>query len=88
MAVNNVLNTLYAYVKTSFGMENYLNLLSCKSLRICFTKLRTCISAHKLRIESARYGRNRLERQERICQVCDINEFEDEFHFVLKRIAN
>lgn len=82
IAVNNVLNTLYAYVKTSFGMENYLNLLSCKSSRICLTKLR--ISAHKLRIESARYGRNRLERQERICQVCDINEIEDEFHFVLK----
>ena len=73
---------MYAYVKTHFSMENYLNILCCKTSRKCLTKLR--ISAHKLRIESARYGRDRIERQERVCQLCDINEIEDEFHFVLK----
>ena len=82
IAANNVLNTLYVYIKTNFGMENYLNMLYCKSSRICLTKLR--ISSHKLRIEFARYGRERLERNERLCQLCDINEIEDEFHFVLK----
>ena len=82
IAVNNVLNTLYVYVKTHSSLENYLNILCCKTSRKCLTKLR--ISAHKLRIESARYGRDRIERQERVCLFCDINEIEDEFHFVLK----
>jgi hypothetical protein len=82
IAANNVLNTLYSHIKTSFGIENYLNILLCKTSRSCLTKLR--ISAHKLRIESARYGRDRLERHERTCQLCDLNEIEDEFHFVLK----
>jgi hypothetical protein len=78
--VKSVLNTLYAYVKTRFGMENYLSLLSCKSSRICLTKLH--ISAHKLGIESARYGQNRSERQERLCQVFNFNETEDSFYTV------
>jgi hypothetical protein len=45
----------------------------------------TClrISAHNLRIESGRYGSKRLERHERICQLCNTQAIEDEFHFIL-----
>ena len=46
------------------------------------TQLR--ISAHRLRVESARYGRNRLERSDRTCQICKKNVIEDEFHFVIE----
>jgi hypothetical protein len=55
--------------------------LACKSSRICLTKLR--IYANKLKIESGSYDRNRLESQERLYQVCDINEIEDEYHLYL-----
>jgi hypothetical protein len=46
------------------------------------TRLR--VSSHRLRIESERYGRGRVERHERTCQFCDANELEDEYHFVIK----
>ena len=38
-------------------------------------------SAHKLRIEDGRY-RN-IERNNRLCQYCQMNVIEDEFHFLL-----
>ena len=82
MENNNVLNILYPHVKTSFGLENYLNLLICKGSRRSLTKLR--ISAHNLRIEFGRYGNNRLQRQYRLCQLSDSRDIEDEFHFFLK----
>ena len=78
MENNNVLNILYSHVKTSFGLENYLNLLICKRSRRCLTRLR--ISAHNLRI----YGNNRLQRQDRLCPLCYTRDIEDEFHFVFK----
>ena len=65
-----------------FGLENYLNLLICKRSRRCLTRLR--ISAHNHRIESGRYGNNRLQRQDRLCQLCDTRAIDEEFHFVLK----
>ena len=37
-------------------------------LRSVLMKLR--ISAHNLRVETGRYGRNRLERNERKCLIC------------------
>ena len=51
-------------------------------LRSVLTKLR--ISAHNLRVETGRYGRNRLERNERKCLICaNSNDIEDEFHFII-----
>ena len=45
-----------------------------------FVKIR--ISAHNLNIEFGRY-RN-IERSQRLCKVCNANEIEDEFHFILR----
>ena len=39
------------------------------------------MSVHNLPIESGRYGRNRLERPERICKLCNTAAIEDDFHF-------
>jgi hypothetical protein len=78
---NNVLNTLYRHIKDNFSLECYLDKIKCMKSRQQLTHLR--ISAHNLRIESCRYGRNRLERHERICQLCNTQDIEDEFHFIL-----
>ena len=40
------------------------------------------MSSHNLNVESGRY-RNEL-RSNRICTLCNLNDIEDEFHFILK----
>ena len=43
------MNVLYVHIKTSFGMENYLNVLSCKSLPLAphyeRSFIKTCTSS-------------------------------------------
>ena len=41
------------------------------------------ISSQCLRIETGRYGRDRIDRQDRICTLCSM-ELEDEYHFIIK----
>ena len=40
------------------------------------------VSAHTLLNEKGRY--HNIERGKRICQMCDMNDVEDEYHFILK----
>ena len=47
---------------------------------ILITKFR--VSAHTLLIEKGRY--HNIERGKRICQMCDMNDVEDEYHFIFK----
>ena len=69
----------YNLYKTSFGFESYLdNLPSC--YRIPLTKLRT--SNHKLPIEKGRYIN--LPREERTCNLCNLSNIGDEYHFLLE----
>ena len=35
-----------------------------------------------LRIQTGRYSRNNIPRNERYCQLCNLNDLEDEHHFV------
>ena len=56
--------------------------LKATVFRRLITQIRT--SGHTLRIETGRYGQQRLERFERRCQVCGGGDIEDEFHFVFK----
>jgi hypothetical protein len=58
---------LYKNFKNVFGYEAYLDILP-SSLRCYITRLR--ISAHALRIQTGRYARNRIPRNERYCQCC------------------
>ena len=44
-----------------------------------FVQLR--LASHGLRIETGRYGRNRLERNERLCHLCYNGDIE-EYHFL------
>ena len=41
------------------------------------------ISSHCLRIETGRYCRDRIDRQNRICTLCS-RELEDEYHVIIK----
>ena len=72
----------YSLFKNEFEMEKYLLHVKDKNVRSCFTKLR--ISSHKLMIETGRYNRpQKIPVNERYCNYCKNNNFEDEIHFVL-----
>ena len=74
--------TLYKTVKDTFEYELYLDVIKDKYLCHALTKLR--VSSHKLRIETGRYGRNRIERHERLCELCTSGQVEDEYHFLFE----
>ena len=69
----------YKFFKTEYAREKYLDILP-KLHRTQISKLR--LSSHPLRIETGRYGNNRIERSQRLCQIYDKNTIEDEFHFL------
>jgi len=59
--------------------ETYLDLLP-RSLRLFFVRLR--VSAHPLSIQTGRYARNNIPRNERYCLCCNVFDLEDEYHFI------
>ena len=69
----------YRSFKTCFEFENYLNCVINDKQRIELTRLRC--SSHQLLIEERRFSS--IPRENRICKLCNLNEIEDEFHFVL-----
>ena len=77
---NNGVLTLNKHFEIDFSYECYLNICPTK-YRIAFSKLR--LSSHSLLIETGRYGRNRTERNERRCIMCDSGVVEDKYHFTL-----
>ena len=40
------------------------------------------MSSHSLRIQTGRYGQNRIPRNERLCLCCGSCDIEDEYHFI------
>ena len=77
---NNGVLTEYKQFKMNFSFECYLNIFPVKH-RVVLTKLR--LSAHSLLIDTGRYGRNRIIRNERQCALCDTGDLKDEHHFTL-----
>ncbi len=70
---------VYKHVKTEFVYESYLNFLSIgKRITLC----RFRCGNHKLPIEVGRH--QRIPRDERICNKCNMGSLGDEFHFVLE----
>ncbi|PJE77859.1 hypothetical protein CI610_03212 [invertebrate metagenome] len=69
---------LYQHVYNSYSLQNYLKKsISVEYLRE-ITKIR--LSSHTLNIEKGRY--HNIERHQRVCHLCDMNDIEDEFLFV------
>ena len=71
--------TFYKSVKKSYVFEEYLN-LSTFQWRKHITKLRC--SSHTLQIEKGRHIQQ--DREERLCDVCSLNEIETEDHLLLR----
>ena len=76
----NKLDFFYLF-KKCFKYESYLDNLP-RHLRTDITKLR--ISNHCLPIETQRYRKKRIERLERKCDICSLDECGDELHYLLK----
>ena len=70
----------YKFFKDNFRLEMYLNCLP-KQLRYVLAKLR--LSSHSLKIETGRYSRPKIDRNNRYCELCGNIEIEDEYHFVI-----
>ena len=73
-------NKLRSYVKFKheFKLENYI-LHESHENRRNLARLRT--SSHKLTVETGRY--NKVALKDRLCQLCDCNTIENEYHFVM-----
>ena len=69
----------YRMFKHNFQYEDYLNTLPHTSANL-FMKFR--LLNHKLPIQKGRFLG--IERNERLCQKCNINEIGDEFHYIFK----
>ena len=69
----------YIQFKHCFVYERYLNVLNIRKFRYIYASFRT--SSHDLEIERGRYSN--IERNQRICRLCDENVVEDEYHFLL-----
>ena len=69
----------YSLFKHSFEFEQYLNIIKVPKFRIALTRFTT--SAHNLAIEQGRYTEQ--PRNLRICENCNQNIIENEFHFLL-----
>ena len=68
--------------KTEYCMENYL--LDLPNLDHLTAVARLRMSAHRLAIETGRHVKPKICKEERICKNCDLEEVEDESHFLLK----
>ena len=72
--------TVYRGIKTSFAKEEYLDALPL-NVRGYICKFR--ISANPLNVQTGRFAKSRIPRNERLCKLCNMEEVEDEYHFVL-----
>jgi hypothetical protein len=68
-------------IKEEYGLSPYLHNIKNINFRKTLTKLR--ISAHRLEIETGRYKKPRLDREQRICRLCE-KDIGDELHFLCK----
>ena len=74
------LNTVYAKVKTSYKIKDYLNEIRYYKYRSAIAKMR--ISAHTMPIETGRW--KGIPREERTCLICDSKEAGDEAHYLAR----
>ena len=70
---------LYKEMKQSFEMSPYLLIIQNKKHRNAIAKIR--LSSHQLNIETGRH--TNIERLYRKCNLCNLNDLEDEYHFAL-----
>ena len=69
----------FRYMKTNYEISTYIDILDNKQQRSLISKIR--LSSHDLKIETGRY--NNTNRNERYCELCQLHDIEDEYHFTL-----
>ena len=67
-------------MKKEYKLEDYLMADLSRKKATNLAQLRT--SAHNLAIETGRYARPGVPSSERKCKMCDLDEVEDEVHFI------
>ena len=71
--------SLFKELNTTYEIAPYLKLLCLDKRRAALAKLR--LSSHSLAIETGRHSG--IPRENRKCSVCDLNDIEDEYHFII-----
>ena len=71
----------YYTLKRSFGFEKYLNNVP-PHIRRYITRLR--MSSHAFPIEVQRYNKKKIQREDRKCTICNLNEVGNEEHYLLR----
>ena len=72
---------MYKEIKMEFSLEFYLKEIKDKAYRNVLSQFR-CVS-HNLAIETGRHGPVNVERSRRLCKYCNLQDIEDEYHFLL-----
>ena len=70
----------YRKFKYEHKAEDYFDIIPTINGKRDYTKFRT--SNHKLAIETLRYKRPVVPREQRLCEFCNQNEIEDEYHMI------
>lgn len=70
----------YRYMYDNHGLQFYLSKSVNYRYKPLISKYR--LHAHNLNIETGRYFS--VDRNERICNMCNYNHIEDEYHFILE----
>ena len=69
----------YCLFKHDFKLESYLTDITENKYKIALARFRT--SSHSLMFEKGRYDDS--PRQQRLCKSCNMNQIENEYHFLL-----
>ena len=75
--------SFYRVYKSEFGFSHHLDVVCVKSHRVALSRL--IMSSHSLRIETGRWERPPIPRQDRMCSVC--HKLGDEYHFLLECLS-
>ena len=73
---------IFRTFKQDYCMEGYLLLLPNLKHMSTIARFRMC--SHTLAIETGRHAKPKIAKEERKCRYCNLDEVEDEKHFLLK----
>ena len=69
----------YSQFKHEYGTEPYVTIITRKCYRSAYAKFRCGVAP--IKIETCRYGLNRVPVEQRLCDECNL--IEDEFHVIM-----
>ena len=70
--------SFFTELKQTYGKERYLNMKNFE-IRNVISKLR--LSSNKLAVVTGKWYK--IKKENRLCNFCNLNDIEDEFHFLI-----